>query len=316
MRIGVDLGGTNIKAGAVDDKGQILFRNSRPTLVQRGVEPIIQDIIEQIEEILDKTNASLQAVKSIGIGVPGLVERKTGKTIYVTNLFWHNVPLGEKLSNYFQRPIYVENDATVAGLAEKIAGSTQGAKNSVFITLGTGVGGGIIINDRVFSGSHGWGSEIGHAIVGENFYTCNCGQNGCLETFTSATALIRYTQKRIREGREDTLILQKVHGNIENIEAKTIFDAAKKGDALGREAVDRLIKYLAIGIVNIFNTLDPEIIAIGGGLSKAGDFLLTPLKQEVEKRLFSKEISYGDIVLAELGNDAGIIGAAFLGENI
>ncbi len=316
MRIGVDLGGTNIKVGAVDWQGKILLQNSRQTKVKRGVGPIIQDIIEQIEEILEKTSTSLEELKSIGIGVPGLVEAKTGKVIYITNMFWWDVELGKTIGNYFNKPTYVDNDAIVAGLAEKIAGSTKGLKNSVFITLGTGVGGGFIINDKVYSGGHGWGSEIGHMVLGENFYTCNCGQNGCWETFVSATAIIRYTKKRIAEGMNDSLIVKMVNGNLEDLEGKIIFDAAKQGDKLAMEVVNRFIKYLAIGIVNIYNIIDPECIAIGGGLSKAGDFILKPLREEVNKRVFSKEIKYGDILLAELGNNAGIIGAAFLGENI
>lgn len=315
MRIGVDLGGTNIKVGAVDKNGKIIVQNTRPTLVKRGVEPILRDIVEQIEEILEKSNKELKDVKSIGVGVPGLVEKKTGHVIYITNMFWQDIPLGEMLREYFKIPVFVDNDATVAGLAEKIAGSTKGIENSIFITLGTGVGGGLILNGKVYSGSHGWGSEIGHTIVGENFYDCNCGQNGCLETFASATAIIKYTIKRIEEGVKDTLILEMVHGDLEKIDGKTIIEATKKGDPLGKEVFDRFIKYLAIGIINLYNTLDPERIAIGGGLSKAGEFMLTALREEVEKRFFSKKVSYGEILLAELGNDAGIIGAAFLGDN-
>lgn len=312
----MDLGGTNIKVGAVDCQGKILLQNSRQTKVKRGVEPIIQDIIEQIEEILEKTNTSVEELKSIGIGVPGLVEAKTGRVIYITNMFWWDVELGETIGNYFNKPTFVDNDAIVAGLGEKIAGSTKGLRNSVFITLGTGVGGGFIINDKVYSGGHGWGSEIGHMVLGENFYTCNCGQNGCWETFVSATAIIRYTKKRIAEDMSDSLIVKMVNGSLEDIEGKTIFDAAKQGDELALEVVNRFIKYLAIGIVNIYNIIDPECIAIGGGLSKAGDFILKPLREEVNKRVFSKEVKYGNILLAELGNDAGIIGAAFLGDNI
>ncbi|SJZ83493.1 ROK family protein [Garciella nitratireducens] len=316
MRIGVDLGGTNIKVGAVNDKGEIVFQNTRPTKAEKGVEGIVKDIIEQIEEILQRTNISREQLQSIGIGVPGLVEKSTGKIIHLTNLFLDNVDLGQKIQAYFHKPIFVDNDATVAGLAEKIAGSTQGVKNSIFITLGTGVGGGIIINDKVYNGGHGWGSEIGHIVVGENFYDCNCGRNGCLETFASATALIRYVKKRIEEGKKESFILEKVGGKIDQIEGKTIIDAAREGDILAKEAMDRLIQYLAIGIVNLLNVLDPEKVVIGGGLSKAGDFLLNPLKEEVQKRLSFKEVTYGDIVLARLGNDAGIIGAAFLGENV
>ncbi|MEW9121854.1 MAG: ROK family glucokinase [Thermotaleaceae bacterium] len=313
MLIGVDLGGTNIKVGAVNQKGEIVYQNIRPTNPSRGYELIIQDIIEQIEGVLAQMGLPIEDIQSIGIGIPGLSESVTGRVIYCTNLFWYDIPLGEKIKIHFQRPVYVENDATVAALAESISGSTKGLSNSVFLTIGTGVGGGIIINNKVYSGSHGAGSEIGHMIVGENFYSCNCGQNGCLETFVSATGMIRYAQKRIHEGVKDTEILHSVNNKLEDINGKVIFDAAQKGDPLGAEVVERAVNYLATGIINIYNLLDPERIAIGGGISRAGNLLLNPLREAVHKRVFCKDVNYGDIALAQLGNDAGIIGAAFLG---
>ncbi|AOT72166.1 ROK family protein [Geosporobacter ferrireducens] len=316
MLIGVDLGGTNIKVGIVNQEGQILYQNSRTTNPSRPYPLIIQDIIEQIEGCVSQLNGTVEDIKSIGIGIPGIAELQTGNVIYCTNLSWYDVPMGEMIRTHFNKPVYIENDATVAALAESVSGSTKGLANSVFLTLGTGVGGGIIINHKAYSGSHGAGSEIGHMIVGENFYECNCGRNGCLETFTSATAMIRYAQKRIREGVVDTEILNIAEGNIENITAKVIFDSAQKGDQLATEVVERMIKYLSIGIANIHNMLDPDRITIGGGVSKAGDALLEPLREAVAKLAFCKGVIYGDITLAQLGNDAGIIGAAFLGESL
>lgn len=312
MRIGVDLGGTNIKVGVVDEQGSILGQNVGPTPIEQGVEGIIRDITQQMKDLLEVLHISKGEIQSIGIGVPGLVGKNTRQIIYMPNLFLKDVVLDKKIEEVFHIPTFVSNDAAAAALGEKIVGSTRGISNSVFITLGTGVGGGIIINDQIYSGGHGWGSEIGHIYVGENFYNCNCGKNGCLETFASATAMIKYTKKRLSEGSEDTLILQKVEGDLKRIDAKLILDSAKEGDALALEVKNRFIKYLAIAIVNLYNILDPECIAIGGGISQAGDFILNPLRQEVNKRVFTKEVSYGDIVLAELGNDAGIIGAAFL----
>ncbi|SHJ33244.1 glucokinase [Geosporobacter subterraneus DSM 17957] len=313
MLIGVDLGGTNIKVGIVNQEGHILFQNSRATIPSRPYQSIVQDIIEQIEEGMMQINRSVSEIHSIGIGIPGIAEQQTGKVIYCTNLSWYDVPIGKMLRDHFNKPVFVENDATVAALAESVSGSTKGLANSVFLTLGTGVGGGIIINHKAYSGSHGAGSEIGHTIVGENFYACNCGRNGCLETFASATAMIRYAQKRLREGAQGRELLDMVEGNIENITAKAIFDCAQKGDRLAIEVVDRTIKYLAIGIANIHNMLDPDCITIGGGVSKAGDALLIPLREAVKKLTFCKSVDYGDITLAQLGNEAGIIGAAFLG---
>lgn len=316
MLVGIDLGGTTVKAGLVDRKGRILAQSSINTGVGRDYRLIIKDMEQQIEKLLEDYGSSIEEVESIGIGAPGLMNYKSGNVIYCTNLFWNNVPLGTELSEYFNKPVFLENDATVAGLAESLFGSTKNVPNSVFLTLGTGIGSGIIINHKVYSGSHFAGSEIGHMIVGDNFYTCNCGNNGCLETFASATAMIKYASHRLIEDKVESSILDKASGKPENINAKIIFDAAKEGDRLGIETVDRMVKYLSIGLINIYNILDPDIIAIGGGVSKAGDYLIQRLKEEVSKRFFTPNIKYGDIVLAQLGNEAGILGAAFLGNNM
>lgn len=316
MLVGIDLGGTTIKAGLVDREGRILIQSSIDTKVGRDYRLIIEDMENQIEKLLSDYGSGIDDIESIGIGAPGLMNYKSGQVIYCTNLFWNNVPLGVLLQEHFKKPVYIENDATVAGLAESLFGSTRNVANSVFITIGTGIGGGIIINHKVYSGSHFAGSEIGHMIIGDNFYNCNCGNNGCFETFASATAMIKYAIHRLEKGEMKSSILDKATGKVENINAKIIFDAAKEGDQLGNETVERMIKYLSIGIINIFNILDPEIIAIGGGVSKAGDYLVERLKEEVRKMFFTPNIKYGDIVLAQLGNEAGILGAAFLGNSL
>lgn len=313
MLIGVDLGGTTIKAGLVDFEGNILKQSSRPTRVKMGHGTIINDISEQIEELIAAQGIHIEDIHSIGIGVPGLAEYDTGKVIYCSNLSWNNVELGAELCSRFKRKVYVENDATAAGLAESLFGSTKGADNSVLLTLGTGIGSGIIINRHIYSGSHGAGSEIGHMIIGDNFYNCSCGNNGCFETLASATSIIRYSQHRIKEYGVKSLILELARNKLESITAKNIFDAAKSGDALALETVDRMCKYVAIGIMNIYNMLDPDIIALGGGVSMAGDFLLEQVKEKVDKMLFTTGVKYGKIVLASLENKAGIIGSAFLG---
>ncbi|KGK90243.1 ROK family glucokinase [Clostridium sp. HMP27] len=313
MLIGIDLGGTSIKAGLVDFEGNILRQNSRPTRIEKGHMSIINDIAEQIEELAGAQGIPIEYIHSIGIGVPGLAEYDTGKVIYCSNLSWKNIELGRELYSRLGRKVYVENDATVAGLAESLFGSTKGAVNSVLITIGTGIGSGIIINGRIYSGSHAAGSEIGHMIVGENFYDCNCGNNGCFETLASATSIIRYSQHRIKDDGKNSQILELADNEIENITAEKIFAAAKSGDDLALEAVDRMCKYLAKGIMNIYNVLDPDIIAIGGGVSKAGDFLLKRVKENVARMIYTTDIKYGDIVIATLGNNAGIVGSAFLG---
>jgi glucokinase len=314
MLVGVDLGGTTIKAGLVDRDGRILIQSSIDTKVGRDYRLIIEDMRKQIEKLLKDYGSCNDDIESIGIGAPGLMNYKSGYAIYCTNLFWNNVPFGVLLKEHFQKPVYIENDATVAGLAESLFGSTRNVSNSVFLTIGTGIGGGIIINNKIYSGSHFAGSEIGHMIIGDNFYRCNCGNIGCLETFASATAMIKYAIHRLEKDKMKSKILDKAEGKTEKINAKIIFDAAKEGDQLGKETVDRMIKYLSIGIINVCNMLDPDIIAIGGGVSKAGDYLIDRLKAEVGKMFFTPNIKYGDIVLAQLGNEAGILGAAFLGK--
>lgn len=313
MLIGVDLGATFIKVGLVDSKGNILRMNSRLTCAERGHIPIIHSIVKQIKELVVAQGIGMEEIHSIGIGVPGLVEYDAGRVVYCSNLAWKNVELGTELNSLLGKNVYVENDATAAGLGENLFGSTKGADNSVFLTLGTGIGGGIIINKEIYRGSHVAGSEIGHMIIGENFYDCNCGNNGCFETFSSATAIIKYVQHRIKEDEFKTSILEIAENKAENINAKIIFDAAEKGDTLALEAVDRMCKYLAIGIINIYNILDPDIIALGGGVSKAGSFFVEQVKKKVSGMIFTSDVKYGEIVLASLGNNAGIIGSAFLG---
>lgn len=310
--IGIDLGGTYIKGGIVNKDGDILVKKEVKTYVEQGHEKVICDISSLIKDLANELRINIKYICSIGVGIPG-VANKDGMVYYATNLHWANVPLGDMLRKEFMDiPVYVENDATVAALAEYVKGSMKNKESGVMLTLGTGVGGGIIVNKKVFSGSHGLGSEIGHMIVGENFYKCNCGNNGCLETYASATALIKYAKKLIEDG-NDTLILEKVQNNLDKINAKIIVDCAKEGDAISIKCVDRLIRYLSIGIANIMNIMDPQVISIGGGLSKAGDFILDKIRKEALKYVLFKELKYGDIVLATLGNDAGIIGSAMLG---
>jgi len=312
MLIGIDLGGTSIKAGLVDFEGNILRQDSIPTRVAAGYSAILQDISRLIKELTAAHGIGLEDIHSVGIGVPGLAQYNTGRVVYSANLAWENAELGMELQSLLNKKVYVENDATVAGLAESLFGSTRGADNSVLLTLGTGIGSGIIINRRIYSGSHAAGSEFGHMIVGENFYDCNCGNNGCFETLASATSIIRYSQHRLKEDGLKSKILELADNKLQNITAEIIFDAAKCGDALALETVDRMCKYLATGIFNIYNVLDPDIVAIGGGISKAGDFLLERVREKAEGMLFTSAIKYGDIVLATLGNKAGIIGSAFL----
>lgn len=262
---------------------------------------------------IENINVEIPDIKGIGIGIPGACNDE-GLVYYAPNLFWNNVPLGELLKEKIDIPVFIENDATMATVGEVACGVARGISNCVLITLGTGIGSGIIINNDVYSGSHGIGSEIGHMIVGENFYNCNCGNNGCLETFSSAIALIKYTKKLLKDTDNnsvyDSLIFKKINGGTGLLDGKLIFDCAKKGDPIATKAVDRLVKYLAIGIGNIINILDPEMIIIGGGISKAGDYLIDKLNKEIPRNIWLKSMNLTKIVRASLGNNAGIIGSA------
>ena len=310
--IGVDIGGTGIKVGLTDEMGNIISSGDCPTYVDLGYERIISDMSDKIIEVSKNAGIDIKDIESIGIGIPGVADTN-GKVYYATNLKWTNVPLGELVRKKFPgKKVKIENDATVAALAELHIGSMRGKATGILLTLGTGVGGGIIINERVFSGAHGIGSEIGHMIVGENFYDCNCGNNGCLETFASATAIIKYAQKLISEGRE-SIILEKAENDLSKITARTIFEAYKEKDEVAQIVVKRFVNYLGIGIANLVNVFDPEIFSLGGGVSRAFDLFIDDLRYEVSKHVIFKDVPYGDIVPATLGNDAGIVGAAMLG---
>lgn len=311
MYIGIDLGGTNISIGLVNESGKLIYRKSCYTRSDRHYENIINDMIDLTKEMIKDKDLITSDIKGIGIGIPGITYIETGN-IECVNLGWYDIPLKAIVEEKINIPVFIDNDASVAALAEYEVGSMRNTKNSVLLTLGTGVGGGIILNSRLYNGSNGIASEIGHMVVGENFYDCNCGKNGCLETFSSATAIIKYTKKLIEESETNTLILEKVNGNLDLLNARIIFDSCKYGDEIAIKAVKRFVKYLGIGIINIINIIDPEVISLGGGVSLAGEYLLKLVKDEVEKNKLFKKSQIGRITLAETGNEAGIIGAAML----
>ena len=308
--IGVDIGGTGVQAGVVDENGQILFRKECPTDILSGFEKIMEDINKLVRNMLEENGVQISEIKSIGFGVPSFINKKGQVTC--VNLGWKEEDFINTLKSKFpETNVYAENDATVAALAEAKAGSMKGCDVGVMYTLGTGVGGGIIINGKVFNGAHNMGSEIGHVIVDTNYFDCNCGNNGCLETFCSATAIIKYAKKLIEEG-NDSKILELANNNIENINAKNVFDACRLNDKVAIETINRFKEYLAKAIAGMINTLDPEVISLGGGVSRAGDIILDGLDELVRKYIIYKNEDFADIVIATLGADAGIVGAAFL----
>lgn len=311
--IGVDLGGTGIKAGVVNAEGKILSKASAPTLNERPYQEIIKDIASLCRRVAKQAYVAMEDVASIGVGVPGICNQETGVIPFCTNLGWHDVPFVEEMHKYLDVPVYVDNDATVAGFAESIAGVSVCTRSSVFLTLGTGVGGGIVIGGRPYSGVHGIGSEIGHMIIKMDGEPCTCGNYGCFERYASATAIIREAKRAVAQNPQSA-ILARCGGNEQKINAKIVIDCAKEGDETAKQVFDYYVKGLAHGIVSIINVLDPEVIVLGGGVSMAGQFLLDAVREAVKPLVFFKTMPYAHIELAKLGSDAGVIGAALLGK--
>lgn len=310
LAIGIDLGGTFIKAGVVDDGGNILIKGSRPTGVERGHEATIRDMADLSLELLEKSGHTLDEVDSIGIGIPGVINND-GVVPLLTNLFWHDVPLIDKMRAYIDKPVYVANDATVAGFAESIAGVSAGTRSSVFVTLGTGLGGGVVLDGKPFVGAHGVGTEIGHMMLVLGGVPCTCGNRGCWERYASATALIRMGRERMAAEPEG-MIAREASGDAEKVTAKLVVDCAKAGDPGARAVFDEYVYYLAAGLANMVNAYDPEVIVLGGGVSAAGDFLLDAVRRKLPELIFYKTMPYARVEIATLGNDAGLIGAAML----
>ena len=310
--IGVDLGGTGIKAGVVSEGGEILAKGSAPTGQERPYQAVIADIASLCLRVAKEAGVPLEEVAAIGVGVPGICDPKTGVIPFCTNLGWHDVPFVAEMQKHINLPVFVDNDATVAGYAESIAGVSAGTESSVFITLGTGVGGGIVMNGRPFSGAHGVGSEIGHMILQMGGEPCSCGNRGCFERYASATAIIREARKAVAE-HPQSLMIARCGGDPANMTAKIAIDCAKEGDEPALAVFKWYVNGLAHGIVSVINTFDPEVIVLGGGVSLAGEFLLDAVREAVKSLVFYKTMTYARIELACLGADAGLIGAALLG---
>ena len=312
--IGIDLGGTNIKAGVVNENYEIVAKATTKTMLPRPAEEICADMAKVSLEAVKQAGLTLDDIESIGIGTPGTANSETGIIEYSNNLGFLNLPVVEIMQKHINKPIYVENDANAAAYGEFVAGAAKGANDAVCITLGTGVGGGIIINGKIYSGFNFAGAEIGHTVVDPNGPECTCGRKGCFEVFSSATGLVRMTKEGMLE--EKGSIMWRMNEEDGKVSARTAFNAMRAGDRAGKAVVDKYIKYLACGITNTINIFQPDILCIGGGVCNEGDPLLLPLKELVAKEVYTKNSAKNtEIVIAKLGNDAGIIGAAFLGQD-
>lgn len=312
--IGVDLGGTNIGAGLVDENGTIVTSASCKTNLPRPAEEVENDIAALCREVAEKAQINFAAqVKLVGIGTPGSVNAKEGVVEFNANFGYRNWRLVEKLEALLGCKVMIENDANAAAYGEYIAGAARGVQDAIMITLGTGIGGGIIIDGKIYGGFNGLGAELGHTVIVKDGRSCMCGRNGCWEKYASSRALAEDTQKAML-AHKDNMMWQLVGGDIEKVNARTAFDAMRAGDTLAKEVVDSFISYVACGITNVVNSFQPEILCIGGGISKEGETLLAPIRALVDKEDYARGGEHRTkIVAAQLRNDAGIIGAAMLG---
>ncbi|HCI59682.1 ROK family protein [uncultured Ruminococcus sp.] len=313
-RLGIDLGGTNIVAGVVDKKYKIVAKASCKTAVPRPESEICDSMAEVAKKAVEKAKLTMDDIESVGIGVPGAVNPKTGVIEYSANLFFHNWEVVEMMEERLGKKVHIENDANAAALGEYLAGSAKGARNAVAITLGTGVGGGIIIDGKIYSGSNFAGAELGHMVIVKDGKECACGRRGCWETYASATGLINLTkQKILSEKLEFSYMLKLCDGDINKVNGRTAFDAMRDGDPTAKSVVEEYISYLSCGLVNIINIFQPDVLCIGGGISNEGENLLGPVRSYVERERYTKHNDKQTVICkCTLGNDAGIIGAAYL----
>lgn len=310
--IGIDLGGTNIVAAVVDEKYNIIAKAKTPTAVPRSAELIFDDIAKVCKEAVEKAGLTMNDISSVGLGTPGTVN-SDGVIEFANNLNFDNVPAKDMIIERLgDKPVYVANDANCAALGEAYAGCGNGAKNFIAVTLGTGVGSGVIIDGKIVTGVNNAGGECGHMVIVVDGEACTCGRHGCWEAYASATALINQTKKAMEQYPDSVMHqLAKEEGKVSG---KTAFDAMRRGDIAGIKVVDQYIKYVACGIINLVNALQPEIICVGGGICNEGETLLRPLRRYIETERYSVYSKIQTKILkAELGNDAGIIGAAILG---
>lgn len=307
MYIGIDLGGTNIAAGLVTDDGKIIASASTPTLASRPYQEIIKDMAQISIKVAEDAGYKIEDIDAIGIGTPGTVDSDRGIVTYSNNIPFNNTPVVEEMHKYVKNPIYMENDANAAAFGEYVATGAS-SKNFIFITLGTGVGGGVVLDGKIFRGFNCAGAELGHFIMDIDGVPCTCGNHGCWEAYASVTALIRQT-KEAMDKNPDSLMhaIAKEEGKVSG---RTAFVADAKGDSAAHAVVEKYIEYVAVGIASIVNIFQPEILVIGGGISKEGDKLLLPVKEIVGKLDYNKYMPKTDIRIAKLFNDAGIIGAA------
>jgi glucokinase len=310
MKIGIDLGGTTMTVGAVNDNNEIVVKLEAETSFQDGADRIIERMAHLTQKVIQEVHAD--SISHIGIGCPGMLDRENGVVIYSNNLQWKDVSIRKKFMGYFDVPVYLENDANCAALGEHKKGSGKDYNSMIMITLGTGIGGGIIIDNKLYRGKSGNSNILGHLVMTSDGELCTCGRKGCWEAYASVTALIKQANEMANEHKESELSnLREKNGSLTG---RSIFEALHKGDISAKQVFDRYVKYVSEGIIDIVNIFEPQAIIIGGGISQQGEIILKPIRELVEKNIYCGKDVMPYITASCLGNDAGIIGASCLNE--
>ncbi len=311
--VGIDLGGTNIKAGVVTSDGKLLHKQSIKTQVgERSEEELVKDMGSLAARVIQEAGLQTADIKAIGIGSPGTPDNITGYLVYANNLRFHMTPMRKWVREVIDLPVYIENDANCAAMAESVVGAAKDVSHSLTITIGTGIGSGLIINNRIYSGFNQAGVEFGHTVLEMGGEPCTCGRRGCFEVYGSATALIRMTKEAAHKDPTSALhkLIAENHGRVN---ARQAFDAMRLGDKTATTLVETYLEYLSEGLANAINAYMPEILVIGGGVCNEGDALLVPLQEKTIAKVYSGEgVRSTRIALAQMGNDAGILGAAMM----
>ncbi len=308
--LAIDLGGTKIIAAIISNKGQIVAKERCLTLADEGPQPVIRRIFSTIDHLLSQRNINPSQLDSISIAAAGAIDFKKGLITSSPHLpDWHDVPLRDIVEEKYKVNTFLINDASAAALGEHHFGAGQGVNNLILLAVGTGIGGGIILNGRLYSGASGSAGEIGHITIDVGGPKCDCGNTGCLEALVSGTAVAKEAIRRIKQGERSSLT-EAVGGEIEDITAEEVLTAAWDGDSLASEIILKAATYLGVGLANIVNIFNPEMIIIGGGIAKMGDLLLNPARQVARERAFPLSTQVVQIVPAQLGDDAGVLGAA------
>lgn len=310
--VAVDVGGTNIATGLVDLNGNVLHRGKRPTCAGTGVANILKRIIDAISEELEEAENQALEPKGIGLGIPGLQDSLGGISFSAPNLDprWQDIKVPARIEEHFGLPAEMDNDVRCHALGEKLFGAGRGVDNMILITLGTGIGSGIFIDGEMFYGAGSCGGEVGHVTIAEDGPLCSCGNYGCVEAFCGAPGITRRAKEAIGAGRESRIL--EMAGEMEEINPRIIYEAAVAGDPLAQEIMDDTGKYIGIAMAGVVNIINPELLVVGGGVAQAGEMLIGRIRDEIKKRAMIKQAALVKVVAAQLGEDAGLIGAAML----